>query len=97
MILNAEKRKFKDLWTRQQVEEKSVIDYVIANKENIDTVKSVMIDQERNLGTYRAQSYGKKRMHSYHNSILTTIDYESMLKPGSRGKIITNSGYKKLQ
>lgn len=60
MILTAEKSKFKDSWTRQQVKEKSVIDYVITNKENIDTIKSVMIDQESDFVTYRAQSYGQK-------------------------------------
>ena len=63
MIPDAEKSLFKVLWTRQQVEERSVIDYIITNKENNDTVKSVIIDEEKDFGILRVQGKKEECIH----------------------------------
>ena len=44
-IVNGKSNKFKDLWTREQVEEKSVIGYAITTKRNLNTIKTMKIDE----------------------------------------------------
>ena len=46
MHINGEYNKCEGLWTREQGEEKSIIDYVITTKKDLNTIK---IDEEKKL------------------------------------------------
>ena len=46
-IINANEDKCKGKWTREQGEERSMIDYVITSQEYMDTIKSMEIDEEK--------------------------------------------------
>ena len=46
MHINSEFNKCEGLWTREQGEEKSIIEYVITTKKDLNTIK---IDEEKKL------------------------------------------------
>ena len=45
-IVNGKSNKCEGIWTREQGEEKSVIDHVITTKRDLNTVKTMKIDEE---------------------------------------------------
>ena len=47
VILNEESEMCKGVSTREQGEEKSVIDYIITNKENLQKIKKMIIDENK--------------------------------------------------
>ena len=47
VILNEESEICKGVSTREQGEEKSVIDYIITNKENLQKIKKMIIDENK--------------------------------------------------
>ena len=51
IILNTVKERCKRVWARVQGEEKSVIDYVLADTSSANTVKEMKIDEENNMIT----------------------------------------------
>ena len=50
MHRNGEYNKCEGLWTREQGEEKSIIDYVITTKKDLNTIKTMNIDEEKEFG-----------------------------------------------
>ena len=50
MHINGEYNKCEGLWTREQGEEKSIIDYVITTKKDLNTIKTMNIDEEKEFG-----------------------------------------------
>ena len=46
-IVNGESNKCEGLWTREQGGEKSVIDYVITTKRDLNTIKTMKTDEEK--------------------------------------------------
>ena len=54
-IVNGECNKCDGLWTRQKGEEKSVIDYVITARRDLNTIKTMKIDEEKKLGIYKVK------------------------------------------
>ena len=46
-LVNADKHRCKELWTREQGKGKSVIDYVITNTEYLNSVKEMKIDETK--------------------------------------------------
>ena len=57
-IVNGESNKCKDLWTREQVEEKSVIGCAITTNRNLNTIKTMKIDEEREFGINKVEIQG---------------------------------------
>ena len=51
-IINANEHKCKGKWTREQGEERSIIDYVITSQEYMDTIYNMEIDEEKQY-TYK--------------------------------------------
>ena len=66
------------LWTRQEGDTKSVIDYVLVGKEEEMIVQSMMIDEEKSIGFYRpAPERGKgKVIYSDHNTIRLMLNLQ---------------------
>ena len=56
--------KCKGLWTREEGNTKSVIDYIIVNKEEIDSIVSMQIDEEKQSTPYRKE--GKRKVYTDH-------------------------------
>ena len=55
VMLNEESEICKGLWTREQGKDKSVIDYVITNKENLKKIRKMIIDENKEFATYRTE------------------------------------------
>ena len=96
VILNEESEICKGLWTREQGKEKSVIDYVITNKENLQKIRKMIIDENKEYATYRTerQQDQVRKTYSDHNVILLEIDYITKLESSKQINFITNKGYK---
>ena len=52
-IINANEHKCKGKWTREQGEERSIIDYVITSQEYMDTIYNMEIDEEKQYTLYK--------------------------------------------
>ena len=99
-IVNGESNKCEGLWTREQGEEKSIIDYVITTKKHLNTIKTMKIDQEKEFGIYKVETQGTKqcrKIHSDHNAIMLNIDFISKMEAKGKKKIITRKGYQKYK
>ena len=76
-ILNTTKE-CKGKWTREQNENKSIIDYGIVKKKNERDTKEVIIDEEKNMAPYKITKEGNefRKTYSDHNAILKiTVDW----------------------
>ena len=99
-IVNGESNKCEGLWTREQGEEKSVIDYVITTKKDLNTIKTMKIDEEKEFGIYKVEIQGTKqcrKIYSDHNAIMLNIDFISKIEAKGKKKTITRKGYQKYK
>ena len=99
-IVNGESNKCEGLWTREQGKEKSVIDYVITSKKDLNTIKTIKIDEEKEFGIYKVEIQGTKqgtKKYSDHNAIMLTIDFLSKMEAKDKKKNITRKGYQKYK
>ena len=98
-LVNADKHRCKGLWIREQGKEKSVIDYVMANTEHLNSVKEMIIDETKEYATYRLdqQNQDLKKTYSDHNLILLKIDFHAETIRTKERKIITTKGYKEYR
>ena len=88
-IINGESNKCEGLWTREQGEEKSVIDYVITTKKDLNTIKTIKIDEEKEFGIYKVEIQGTKqcrKIYSDHNAIMLNIDFISKMEAKGKKK-----------
>ena len=99
VVLNEESEICKGLWTREQGKEKSVIDYVITNKENLQKIRKMIIDENKEYATYRTerQQDQVRKTYSDHNVILLEIDYITKLESSKQINFITNKGYREYK
>ena len=95
-LVNADKHRFKELWTREQGREKSVTNYVTANTECLNSIKEMTIDETKKYVTYRLdqQNQGIKKTYSNHNVILLKIDFHTETIQTKERKTITTKRYK---
>ena len=78
---------WRDRWTREQGEEKSIIDYVITTKRDLNTIKSMKIDEQKEFGIYKVEIQGAKqsrKIYSDHNAVMLDIDF--ICKMEAKGK-----------
>ena len=90
-IVNGESNKCKDPWTIEQGEEKSVIDYVIATKRDLNTIKTMKIDEKEEFGIYKVERQGTKqcrKIYSDHNAIMLNVDFITKTEAKDKKKII---------
>ena len=88
-IINGESNKCEGLWTREQGEEKSVIDDVITTKKDLNTIKTMKIDEEKESGIYKVDIQGTKQCRkrdSDHNPIMLNIDFISKMEAKGKKK-----------
>ena len=88
-IVNGESNKCEGLWTREQGEEKSVIDYVITTKKDLNTIKTMKIDEEKEFGIYKVEIQGTKqcrKIYSDHNAIMLNMDFISKMEAKGKKK-----------
>ena len=98
-IRNGESNKYKGLQTRGQGEEKSVIDYVITTKRDLNTIKTMKIDEEKEFEICKVERQGTKKsrkIYSDHNAIMLNIDFISKTEAKDK-KIITKKGCQKYK
>ena len=88
-IVNGESNKCEGLWTREQGEEKSIIDYVITTKRDLNTIKTMKIDEEKEFGIYKVEIQGTtecRKIYSDHNAIMLNIDFISKMEAKGKKK-----------
>ena len=99
-IVNGESNKYQGLRTREQREEKSAIDYVITTKRDLNAIKTMKIDEEKEFGIYKVEIQGTKqcrKIYSDHNAIMLNIDFISKMEAKGKKKTITRKGYQKYK
>ena len=99
VILDEESEICKGLWTREQGEENSVIDYVITNKETLQKRRKLIFDENKEYATYRTecQQDQVRKIYSDHNVILLEIDYIPKLESSKQINFTKNKGYKECK
>ena len=98
--VNSESNKCEGLWTREQGEENSIKDYVITTKRDLNTIKTMKIDEEKEFGIYKVEIQGTKqcrKIYSDHNAIMLNIDFISKMEAKGQKKNITRKGYQKYK
>ena len=96
-IVNGQSNKCEGVWTREQGEEKSVKDFVIPTKRDLNTIKTMKIDEEKLFEIYKVERQGTKqsrKIYSDHNG-----KYSTHQQNGSKRleKIIIRKGYQKYK
>ena len=89
----------REIWTREQEEERSIIDYVITSQEYMETIKSMEVDEEKQYVLYKIQRQNKyiKKTYFDHNAILINIDFIRPKYVSRKKKVITRKRYNKSQ
>ena len=54
-LVNADKHRYKGLWTRDPRKERSVIDYVMTNTEYLNSIKEMVIGETKEYASYRLE------------------------------------------
>ena len=87
-ILNAGK-KCKGLWTRTDGTKKSVLDYILMNKEDEGLVKQMIIDEEREFTPYHVE--GGRTVYTDHYSMKLDVNWNMRHKPGENKRTVINT------
>ena len=91
-IVNGESNKYEGLWAIEKGEEKSVTDYAITTNRDLNTLKTMKIDEEKEFGIYKAERQGTRQCRkicSDCNVIMLNIDFISKMEAKYKKKIIT--------
>ena len=107
-LANADKHRCKRLdkrakmdkrWTREQRKEKSVIDYVMSNKEYLNSIKVMIADEAKEYTTYKLdqQNQDLKKKYSDHNVIILKTTFHAEAIQTKKRKILTTKGYEKYK
>ena len=91
------------IWTRQSGIEKSVIDYIIINDEDLDNIRKVIIDEEKLLAPFRLKRIAKnsfEKVYSDHNVIEVIINWVGHHERNSGTlprKVMTDKSYQQFR
>ena len=91
------------LWTRQIGTERSVIDYIVLEKKQMEHIHSLLIDEGKNIAPYRKKNEDGmlKTVHSDHNTMLLIIDLSEEDKEAAKAhqqqKTMNESAYDKFR
>ena len=82
MVLVNSSSKCVGKWTRQENEKNSIIDYVMIDENSEHCIKSMKIDEEKDMGFYRqAEERGKGSvLYSDHNTIEVVLNLKEQIK-----------------
>ena len=68
---------------KEEGEEKSIIDYVVTAKRDLNTIKTMKIGLQKEFGMYKVEKQGTKqwrKIYSDHNAAVLNIDCISKMK-----------------
>ena len=88
-IVNGESNQSKGgLWIREQGGEKSIMDYVILTMRDLNTIKSMKIDEGKEFGIYRVEEIqGTKQGRKIYSDISAImLDIDFIIKVEGKGK-----------
>ena len=103
MIFINEMKVTEGKWTRVENGKKSVLDYMMVEKEEEDSVKKMIIDEDRKYTPYRTVVEGAEIRDIYtdHNAMICNMEWkieaEYSSKSNNRKRIITTKGYQKFK
>ncbi len=95
--------KCKGIWTRDENGSKSILDYVLIDKDEVDMVEGMLIDEDKVVAPFRikAENNEKRIVFSDHNAIsvrLNNIDIEKRRFAEIKNrKNMTKEGYERYQ
>ena len=96
--VNAEK--CNGLWTRIEGDQKSVLDYVIVFEEDLEKVKSMDIDNEKDITPYYIEKdENNRKVRKYSDHLMITVHMQMVLKLKEETKyaiVMDNEGMKKF-
>ena len=82
--------KCKGLWTREEKGSKSVLDYVLVNKEHQESVEEVIIDEEKVITPYTKGNSVDERTYTDHNTITIKLNWIITSMVEKRERVILN-------
>ena len=88
------------LWTREEGEEKSILDYVMVFQRDIQAVNSMQIDNNKNITPYSTQINNNETQRTYsdHHMISVKINWEmNIVKKDEKIQILDQEGMNKFQ
>ena len=103
MIFINEMKVTEGKWTRVENGKKSVLDYMMVEKEEEDSVKKMIIDEDRKYTPYRIVADGAETRDIYtdHNAMICNMEWkieaEYSSESNNRKRIITTKGYQKFK
>ena len=84
-------------WTRISNGKKSVLDYMIVNKEDVPIIKNVTVDELKEMTPYRLNE-NKQIVYSDHCTMMLEMDAVDLKTDGENSrKCLNKKGYEKLQ
>ncbi len=92
----------KGLWTRVEKNQRSVLDYVLVTKENLEIIKEMIIDEEKEFAPLRIKEQKGEltKVYSDHNVIilrLNLIEPEKQKAERLKRMVITAKGYAQIR
>ena len=85
----------KELWTRVQGQERSILDYVLTNSKLLSTVTEMIVDENKQYSVFKYKKSGKT--YSDHIAILIKLNLITAIEKQKKNRIITKCGYKKYR
>ena len=90
-IVNANTNKCKGLWTRAENGSKSVLDYVLVNKEHLESIEKMVIDEKREITPYSQEGAHAKRTYTDHNMIKVEKNWVTTSMTEKRERLVLNN------
>ena len=84
-IVNSSK-KCKGVWTRTDGTKKSVLDYILINKEDEEMVKQMIIDEDREITPYHKD--GGRTIFTDHYTVKLEVNWNMRYKPGENKRTV---------
>ena len=72
VTINKEKEVCKGLWTRLKGQERSILDYVLANSKLLSTVTEMILDQNKQYSAFKLEK--SRKTYSEHKAILLKLN-----------------------
>ena len=72
-LISANESKCKSKWTREQGEDKSIIDCVVTSQEYMEIIKNMEEDEEKGRGVYKKEQQNKQMKKTCSNTLITML------------------------
>ena len=85
----------KELWTRVQGQERSILDHVLTNSTPLSKFLEMIIDENKKYGVFKFEK--SRNTYSDHNQVLLKLNLMTVIENQKKDRIITKRGYKKYR